>query len=271
MTRADLHNHLRTSSNLKETDFNRAIDMAQRRLNDGNGAIFGLVNFEDSRYETFIGFRGYDRIYAGNNRNAIYLPEKKVLVIKGQEVPTAQGHLLVLGLDYGTRLKAGKPLQETIKEAREQSGIIIADHPFYSHGVGFSLQNNPSLLEHFDAIETHNGEAAFCIPFINKPFPHGANNKAQLFYDIISAEFPNLGAVSASDGHSFWELGSSWVEMQMPDLADSSKFNETLKKNVQRTGCLIKRKNKNSILGALEHIISLAACVAYDKFKGEKK
>ena len=88
MTRvkADLHNHLRTSSRIYDADFNIAVDITAKRL--GEWAIFGVVNFADKGYEHFTGLKGYERIYVGEKNNGIHIQQKKVLVIKGQEVPT---------------------------------------------------------------------------------------------------------------------------------------------------------------------------------------
>ena len=86
--KADLHNHLRTSSNLQDEDFNQSIDLAHRRL--GSGGVFGMINFSDTRYEKFSELGGYQRVYVGPQKNAIYVPEKDILVVKGQEVPTEQ-------------------------------------------------------------------------------------------------------------------------------------------------------------------------------------
>ena len=130
--KADLHNHIRTRSPLKEEFFNKTINKARRRL--GPGGVWALINFSDSRYETFAGLRGYNRI---NLRSGIYVPEKDILVVKGQEVPTKQGHLLVLGLEKDKHLKDGRILEDTIKEAKDHNGILIVDHPFYFESVFF--------------------------------------------------------------------------------------------------------------------------------------
>jgi hypothetical protein len=50
--KADLHNHLRTSSNISYSDFNNSIDIALDRL--GSGGMFGMINFDDKRYEKYI-------------------------------------------------------------------------------------------------------------------------------------------------------------------------------------------------------------------------
>ena len=120
--KADLHNHLRTSSRSYDADFNRAVDIATKRL--GVGAIFGVVNFADKRYEHFTGLRGYERVYVGEKNNGVYVPQQNVLVIKGQEVSTNEGHILVIGLGKDVHLKQYKTLQDTLKEARDNNTVI---------------------------------------------------------------------------------------------------------------------------------------------------
>ena len=250
--KADLHNHLRTSSRFFDSDFNRAIDTSRDKL--GKGGIMGLVNFNDHRYEDFISLRSYHRDYIGSNSNAVYFPDKDILVVKGQEVPTKQGHLLVLGLGKGVHLKQDKDLVYTLQEAEDNQGIIIADHPFYAHGVGNYLAENPDLLKYFDALEVHNGEAAFGIP--KTPFIYGANQKALRFYNEHRGDFSNLGALSSSDGHSFYELGTSWTEIDFPDLYNAN-FNNSLRRSIRNTNESKKMKT-NSFIGAVDHLTDLA-------------
>jgi hypothetical protein len=93
---ADLHNHFSTFENIGDC-FNKAINRAKRNLKE-NG-IFAVINAQDKglgRYETFLGLRGYKRVDLGNS---LYVPEQEIYVIKGQEVFTQGGHILVLGLD----------------------------------------------------------------------------------------------------------------------------------------------------------------------------
>ena len=270
--KADLHNHLRTSSNMKGL-FNPAIDIASKRL--GAGGIFALVNFEDERYERFSEEKGYERKDLGN---AIYVPEKDILVVKGQEIPTQEGHLLVLGLEKGVRLKAGESLVSTISNARYNKGLVIADHPFYIEGIGSMLDKAPDFLNYIHAIEGHNGEAAFGFPV--GPFPRNANRKAQEFYAKMSQHYSHLGMLSTSDGHSLHELGKSYTVLEMPEcygyqINDSEHLTESLAKAIMGSGTsrqLIENPNvlitineprqhvmQNARLGALEHIAKLAA------------
>jgi hypothetical protein len=249
MINADLHNHLRTSSRIRFRDFNRAVDVASSRL--GKGGLVGIVNFSDSRYEDFVNCPGYEREPLGEDYNGVYVPEKDIYFVKGQEVPTKQGHLLILGIKYNVQLKDGRDIGDTIKEAKDNQGIIIADHPFYSNGVGDYLIKNKDVVGQLDGIEIHNGEACFYLLF--GPFPRHANNKAKEFYQ--SSTVKKLGAISSSDGHSFYELGSSYTVL--PDL-DRSNFVESLRNSIRST-CIKNSlvKENNSFFGAMDHISDL--------------
>lgn len=264
--KADLHNHLRTSSNMKGL-FNPAIDLASKRL--GKGGIFALVNFEDERYERFSEENGYERKDLGN---AIYVPEKDILVVKGQEIPTKKGHLLVLGLERGVKISANNTFIDIISEARYNGGIIIADHPFYHSGIGKMLERTPPILNHIDAIEGHNGEAAFGLPI--GPFPLNANRKAQEFYEKMSQQYPHLGMISTSDGHSLYELGKSYIDINMPE--DYLKFripgalSEFLLDRIHKSR-LEDSHIEDSKLGALRHITALLAYAGLRKLGKKAK
>lgn len=258
--KADLHNHLRTSSILENSDFNNSIDVACKKL--GSGACFGMINMHDRRYEKFADLKGYDREWIGDNKNAIYIPEKDVLVIRGQEVTTKQGHLLVLGLDYDVHLKNGISLEETLEKAKDNNGIIIADHPFYIEGIGKSLEKNMQLLKSLDAIEVHNGEASFGLPI--GPFSIGANKKAQKFYSKIKNDYPHLGAIASSDGHSIEEVGSSWTEIDKPEY--NKNFVYSLKNSIRNTNLESCKEMKNSSFSAVKHLKELAGIIASEKF-----
>jgi len=254
--KVDLHNHLRTSSIFRNRDFNKTIDIVAKRL--GKGGILGLINFSDKRYEAFIGLKGYDRDYVGKNKNGIYIPDKDVLIVKGQEVPTKQGHLLVLGLEYETHLKGKRPFEDTLKEARDNNGIILVDHPFYLSGLGEYLENNLELLKNIDAIETHNGEAAFGFPI--GPFPYQANKKAQEFYERVKSDYPHLGAIASSDGHSMYEIASSWTEIEMPKFGESC-FIDSLRESIRKTNLDTPNKMKGSVVGTIDHMTDLTFIV----------
>jgi len=245
--KADLHNHLRTSSNM-EGLFNKVVDKIRERL--GSGGIIAVANYNDKRYESFVNQKGYIRENLGN---AIYIPEKEILIVKGQEIPTKDGDLLILGLKENTHLKSGRILEDTCKEANDNGGIIIGVHFFYVAGVGPSLEENESLLKYFDGFEIHNGEAAIWIPGIA---PAHANKKAQEFYEKIKNDY-DTGAISCSDGHSLYEIGSSYIFLEKPNIKNSEKLNKSLRKSIREHKDFSQDKQKNSYIGALDNISKL--------------
>ncbi len=242
--KADLHNHLGTK---KYTgSFNKSIDISKEKLSDGG--VLGVVNFSDLRYETFVGSEGYEREQLGN---AIYVPEKGIYVIKGQEIATKQGHLLVVGLKWGRSLKDGRGLEDTLKEARDNNGVIIAAHPFVN-GAGDYIEKNPGILELMDGIEIHNGEAFF------------GNKKARDFYSRIKNDY-DIGGVSFSDGHSLYEIGSSYTWLEQLDFKDSEAFVSSLRKAIRAHKDFSKDKKHNSIAGMVEHAVRMASIVGIQK------
>lgn len=254
--KADLHNHLRTRVGLKRGDFNRTLDIASIRL--GPGALLGITNFaDDKRYEIFLGLPGYERIEL-QEKTALYVPQKHVFVVKGQEIPTNQGHLLVLGLPRDVHLKDDRTLEDAIQEARDRNGIIVVDHPFYTYGAGALMVRNESYLQHIDAIEVHNGEAAFNIPFVDNPFPRSANQKALEWYKQIKSYYPHLGALAASDGHSFYEIGSSWTELEFPTMK-TTDFSSALRGAIRKADISSRQNRVQSKGGLVHHVLGIIA------------
>jgi len=247
--KADLHNHLRTSSIFRDEDFNKTIDIIYKKL--GDRTILGMINFGDNRYEKFSGLKGYDRQNLGN---ALYIPEKGILIIKGEEVPTEQGHLLVLGLNRDIHLKPNRPLEDTLKEARDNNGILIADHPFFIESIGLYLKQKPKIIESLDGIEVHNGGVWLPIPrYLN------ANKKAQEFYNEITNDY-DIGAVSFSDGHSLYDIGSSYTILDLEKIAanNSEELNNSLRKSIKEHKDFSEDKKTNSIFGALNHATKMS-------------
>jgi len=264
IVRADLHNHLRTGSYMPSGIFNQAIDVARQRLE--SKGIFALVNFCDRRYEDFSHLKGYERQDLGK---ALWVPQKEILVVKGQEVPTKSGHLLVLGLDSNIDLASGRTLEDSIKEAREHDGIIILDHPTYKEGIfaGMPYEKIAEFAQKAEGIEVFNGEAELYVPFIT---PKGANESASRAYIQLFSNNGmgrNLGAVASSDGHSLRELATSYTELEFEDysrLLNRSKINQELREaiRVSRLKDLYCTPNKYR---AFEHMVKLGICLAAEK------
>ena len=251
--KADFHNH--GGTRIYRGSFNKVIDKSCESL--GPSGILGWISFSDRRYELFANSPGYERQKIGN---AVYIPQKDILVIKGQEIGTKEGHLLVLGLKEEDYVKDNLSLEDTLKSSKDKNTIIIADHPFYLRSIGKYLKRKPAILEQLDAIEIHNGNANY-IPFF---VPREANKKAREFYNETSMHY-DFGAVSSSDGHSVAEIGSSYTLIEKPSFENSEKLVETLRKSIREHKDFSQDKKHSSYLRTAEHGIKLLGLIGLYK------
>ncbi|MFH1787641.1 MAG: PHP-associated domain-containing protein [archaeon] len=248
--RVDLHNHL-AHDNLKcferEKFLNKVIDKSYDTL--GDGGVVGLANCVEpyGRYEKFTELSGYERV---EFENALYFPEKKILVVKAQEVFADKGDILALGIPKNYHIgKLGevrkRSIEDAIKQAKDLGAIIGIDHGCFIDGAIPYLRKNLKLLEDVDFIEPHNGNA-----WIPHPKYFRANKQAQEFYREVLKEFPHLGGISSSDGHSVFEIGSSYSSL---DMKIEDDLTESLRKAIRNHKDWSRDKMSNSYLGAGIH------------------
>jgi len=111
--------------------------------------------------------------------------------VPGEEVSTAQGHLLV----YGAREPAPihRPLAETLDWVRARAAVAVLAHPFrWAHGAGRRLAETAPVA----GIETTNGHTAAV-----------ANARAELV-----AARRRLAATGGSDAHDLADVGRAFTE-----------------------------------------------------------
>ena len=243
--RADLHSHFETQSQFSRP-FNAYVDLISARL--GENGIVALVNFGDDRFEKFCARRdGYDREFVDSDRSICYLPQKKIFIIRGQEVPTSDGHLLFLCGKHSLDIKPHKPLEYTLLEAMDSNSITIAPHPFSYKGIGAKLMNHLLLLDNIDALEIHNGESV--LPNWNK--------KAIEFYAKIHEFYKNVGALSVSDAHSLSGIATSFSELSFPN---EDMFKNMTKENIAtaiRSSLPGNSQKTSKYYNAVKHIAKL--------------
>ncbi|MFH1585889.1 MAG: hypothetical protein ABIB79_03920 [archaeon] len=262
MVKVTLHNHFRTRSNFKPEDFNRIVDLAYEGL--GRGAIVGITNFTSGEnafnYERVTGFRGYKRDYIGGEKgNAIFVPEKEITLIKTQEIPTKQGHVLVPGGERGKNLKPDKNLEYTLKEAEEINSKTFLVHLYSGSGVFHYIKDNMHWLNYVGGIEIQNGEAVLSRIGVT---PIDANRKSREFYREAVKKYPHLIPLVSSDGHSFYEFRENWVEISDIDRSSPEKLIESLMINLRTPS---RFQTHNAPLRAAMHIVEIEATVALAK------
>ena len=121
----------------------------------------------------------------------------------------------------------------------------MADHPFFAEGIGSYLKGKGNRhLKEIDAIETYNGEATIGI-FSN----FRAKNFTRTSRDI--------GSLATSDGHSMYELGSAWTEVDEISK-NPNDFLMSLRSSVKNTKNSRQKKSYLAgFFGAIDHILDL--------------
>ncbi|MCJ2533245.1 MAG: histidinol-phosphatase, partial [Candidatus Thermoplasmatota archaeon] len=118
-----------------------------------------------------------------------------LLVVRGTEISTAEGHVLAYGLS--STVPRGLSIAETIEIIHESGGMAVAAHPRRipsGMGIRRASQNR------FDAIEVLNGGSS-----------RGSNKAASRM-----AEMRGLPVVGGSDAHILEEIGRAFTVV--PDV-----------------------------------------------------
>ena len=128
------------------------------------------------------------------------LPEG-LLVLRGVEVSTDSGHLLVYGVNDDSWNRWGRnnylKLAKVVASVHELGGVCVPAHPFRGWE---SMGDNVFSFEGFDAIETHNGNNA---QHQNEPAIQAARKLA-------------LPSIGGSDCHYADRVGRAYTEFLNP-------------------------------------------------------
>ncbi len=154
-----------------------------------------LAHIAQSPDMCLIAITDHDSI-AGACQAAQLAPQFGVEVIIGEEVSTADGHLLALFID--TFLPPGRPAAETIAAIHAQGGLAIAPHPFDRSvpSLGRAGLDQPGW--DFDAIEGFNAGVVW--------WQRGSNRTAQR-----AAARMGLPLVGGSDAHALATTGLGYT------------------------------------------------------------
>ncbi|ATU07806.1 PHP domain-containing protein [Methanohalophilus portucalensis] len=144
-----------------------------------------------------------------------------ILVIPGQEVSSAEGHVLVLGASES--VPASMSVHSTIEYAHDRGGLVIIPHPYKktSHGIGYLKGLD------VDAVEVFNSR---CLT----PY---ANTRAK-----IVAERLGLPQVGGSDAHEPCMVGRSYTDIDVEDESVDSVLSAIKAGRVKPGGKLTPQK-----------------------------
>jgi len=135
-----------------------------------------------------------------NLKVAKALREAGLLVIHGCEYSTAEGHLLIYGVNYDD-LQMGyyPPMQDVIDEVNARGGVCVPAHPY--KGYRRRLEDGVKKLRGVRAYEVANGQCEFQCPEKNKLARKAAEEKRKL-------------GTGGSDAHNPKHIGLTYTEFQ---------------------------------------------------------
>ncbi len=135
-------------------------------------------------------------------KNKDFFEKRKVKIIVGEEIFTQDGE--VIGLFLTKKIQPNLTAEDTIKEIREQGGLVYIPHPYDEKRQKTVLKEEciESLSGEIDLIEKHNGRN------ISETFSKKQNELAEKY---------GLRKVVGSDAHIFYELGRNYCMLEKVD------------------------------------------------------
>jgi len=134
--------------------------------------------------------------------------KNSILIFRGVEFSTAEGHCLVFGVDTDMLSIKYASVNEVMQAVHQKGGVVIPSHPYRSvNSLGDLVRNVPGLC----ALEGYNG----CNM-------HAFNVKA-----LEAAELLKIPYTGGSDAHSPCEVGSCFTEFD--DVVTAENLIEVLK------------------------------------------
>lgn len=129
-------------------------------------------------------------------------------IIIGEEIMSTMGE--IVGLYLKNPVKPGLSPLETVRQIKNQGGLVYIPHPFESIRKGLHPSVLEELVDHLDVIEVCNGRA-----FLQ-------NRSAQT---VIWAKLNHIVGAASSDAHGVRGLGKTFTHVkQLPTQGDLVKI-----------------------------------------------
>lgn len=233
-------------------------DVVAKCFDTADSTLLGIIDFHDGRAERIFSrliFKGnYEVETKGSMLLTAHKGNKQAHLIKGQEIPTDKGHLVIIGSER--EIKSGK-LDDVLKEAKDNGALIVVDHPMlelplaaksafallgYKH-LRLSLNEDDieKYKEQIDGIEVWNGNNS-----------RKMNNMAQ----TISL-MHNIPGYVTSDSHSLNSIFSSYMILESLDFSNAQNLIASLRESVKKPHESVKKyvfleKERHGLAGLVE-------------------
>lgn len=121
-------------------------------------------------------------------------------IIVGEEIMTTHGE--IIGLYLTKRIAPGLSPHETVKQIKDQGGLVYIPHPFETVRKGITPQALEEIADHIDLVEVCNGRA----------FLQNRGNQA-----VVWARMNSVTGAASSDAHGVKGLGRTYNDLsEMP-------------------------------------------------------
>ncbi len=131
-----------------------------------------------------------------------------ILIFRGVEISSADGHCLVFGVDTDGLSLGHSPVQDVIRLVNASGGVVIPSHPYR---LGNSLGDTVLIARGICAVEGYNG----------------CNMRSYNARAVEAAIALNLPYTGGSDAHAPEEVGMCHTEF--PDVVTYDNFIDLLK------------------------------------------
>jgi predicted metal-dependent phosphoesterase TrpH len=112
----------------------------------------------------------------------------------------------IIGLYLSERIKPGLTPLETVKEIKDQGGVVYIPHPFESVRKGLHPSVLEELIDYIDIIEVCNGRALL------------QNRSAQA---AVWAKLNQKTGAASSDAHGFYGIGRTYTQVHQKPERDN--------------------------------------------------
>lgn len=167
-----------------------------------------------------------------------FFEKKGISVIVGEEIFTTDGE--VIGLYLNSKIEPNMSLSETIKEIKQQKGLVYVPHPYDGkrHKNVLAKELIAQHAKDIDLIECHNGRN------IKEKYSNVQNG---------IAEEIGITKIVGSDAHTFYEIGRNYCEI---DSCSKEHLVKEIKKEKFLKSKCIKLAHHNTKIVRLIKIIA---------------